>query len=106
MKIEHIDNLSKWKKSWANIWSRKTSHRLRNYERVKYELALKNKYLEVDNKDRNNLINLWDKVCEAKKYKKLILHKLWEKWVIKQDNKTIFSWYLKEAKKIIKTLVN
>ena len=42
IKLEHIDNLSKGKKSGGSrIGSRAIPHHLYTYERKKYELALK-----------------------------------------------------------------
>jgi len=40
IKIEHIDNLSKWKKSGNNIGSRAIWHHLYAFERWKYERAV------------------------------------------------------------------
>ncbi len=98
MKLEHIDNLSKWKKSGKNIWSRKVSHRLRNYERIKYELALKNDFLEIDISDRINLLNLWEKVCFVKKMDTIVLLKSFDKSKIFYNKKVIFEGDLKLAK--------
>lgn len=104
MKIEHIDNLSRWKKSWSNIWSRLTPHRLKNYEKIKYELALKNNYLEIDVKDRVNLLNLWEKVCMIKKIDNIVLHKNILDWKILKNWKIVFFWNIKEAKLKIKKI--
>jgi len=76
IKLEHIDNLRRWKKSGAKIGSRWTPHHLYKYEEVQYERALKNKYLEVTTKERVNLQNLWQKVCQAKKWKNYVPMKL------------------------------
>lgn len=66
IKLEHIDNLRRGKKSGAKIGSRGTPHHLYKYEEEKYKRALKYKFLEITSKDRVNLKNLWQKVCMAK----------------------------------------
>jgi hypothetical protein len=71
MKLEHIDNLKKGKKSGTKIGSRGVPHHLFKYEEMKYERALKNRFLEITTKDRVNLQNLWEKVCIAKNWKNL-----------------------------------
>jgi hypothetical protein len=75
IKLEHIDNLRKGKASGAKIGSRKTPHHLYKYEEEKYERALKNKYLEIEQNERINLQNLWSKVCIAKNWKEYTLIK-------------------------------
>jgi len=75
IKLEHIDNLRRGKKSWAKIGSRWVAHHLYKHEQIQYERALKNKYLEINDKDRVNLRNLWEKVCHAKWWKHLVLLK-------------------------------
>lgn len=107
VKIEHIDNLSKWKKSGNNIGSRAIWHHLYIYERWKYERAIKNKFLEITKKDRVNLVHLWDKVC---------LSKWWDHYILLKDTQTgkseilkngipIQSWNTKELKHLIKTYI-
>lgn len=66
IKLEHINNLRRGKKSGAKIGSRGTPHHLYKYEEPKYERALKYKFLEITTKDRVNLKNLWQKVCLVK----------------------------------------
>lgn len=97
MKLEHIDNLTKWKKSWSNIWSRSISHRLRNYERKKYEIALKNKYLQINIKDRENLLNIWQKVCLLKWWDNLVLLKNWEERILYKENVEFYKSNIKEV---------
>jgi hypothetical protein len=106
IKLEHIDNLSRWKKSWNNIGSRWVPHHLYSYERLKYNRAIENKYLEITKKDRINLINLWDKVCIAKGWNNLILIKDSESWnaEILKDWFPILSGITKEMKQRIKQL--
>ncbi len=107
LKIEHIDRLSQGKKSWIQIGSRWVPHHLYQYEKIKYEHALKYKYLEITKKDRVNLINIWDKVCIAKWWHNLILIKDTESWIanILKDGFPIKSWETKEMKQMIKTYV-
>lgn len=66
IKLEHIDNLRRGKKSGAKIGSQGIPHHLYKYEEPKYERALKYKFLEITIKDRVNLRNLWQKVCDIK----------------------------------------
>jgi len=73
IKLEHIDNLRRGKKSWARIGSGAVPHHLYKYEEEKYRRAMKNKYLEITTQDRVNLENLWEKVCIAKKWKYTII---------------------------------
>ena len=104
IKLEHIDNLRRWKKSGAKIGSRWTPHHLYKYEEIQYERALKNQYLEVTRKERVNLQNLWQKVCQAKKRKTYVLIKDTEKGTgtILLDDKKIDSGDLKTMKLTIK----
>jgi len=66
IKLEHIDNLRRGKKSGSKIGSRWVPHHLYKYEESKYERALKYKYLEITSRERVNLKNIWQKVCLAK----------------------------------------
>jgi hypothetical protein len=107
IKIEHIDNLSRGKKSWNYLGSRATPHHLYKYERAKYERAMKNKFLEITKKDRVNLINIWNKVCNAKWWLNIILIKDPDKGnaTILKDGFPVKSWDTKEMKQLIKTHV-
>ena len=107
IKLEHIDNLRRGKRSGAKIGSRWTPHHLYKYEEVQYERALKNKYLEVTTKERANLQNLWQKVCIAKSWKNYVLIKDTEQWTgtILLDEKEITSGDLKNMKLTIKKYV-
>ena len=105
MKLENIEKLSRWKKSWINIGSRKVPHRLKKYEKEKYERALKKKYLEIHENERINIINIWDKVCESKKWKKIIFIKNNLIWSIEIDNEVIFSWDIFKARELLKKVV-
>lgn len=105
MKLEHIDNLTRWKKSWINIWSRSISHRLRPYEREKYNLALKNKYLQIDSKDRENLLNIWYKVCDFKWWNNIVFLKNNDKWIILKDDIIVYESNLDDAKNKLNQLI-
>ncbi len=101
MKLEHIQQLTKGKKSWIKIWSRAMPHRLKPYEREIYERALKNKYLEINQKQRINLINIWDKTCQAQWWENIIFIKDINQASVEKNNNIIFSWEISEAKKIL-----
>jgi hypothetical protein len=107
IKLEHIDNLRRGRKSWSKIGSRWTPHHLYKYEEVKYSRALKYKYLEVTPKDRVNLKNLWQKVCLAKWWDNYKLIKNTASWTarILLDDKEIESGDMKTMKLIIKKYV-
>jgi len=107
VKIEHIDNLRRWKKSWSKIGSRWVPHHLYKYEEVKYQRALRYKYLEITQKERVNLSNLWQKVCLVKWWKNLILVKDTEQWIseILKDGISIETGNTKDLKQLIKSYV-
>ena len=104
IKLEHIDNLRRGKKSGVKIGSRWTPHHLYAYEQIQYDRALRNKYLEVTKKERVNLQNLWQKVCQAKSWKHYVLIKDTEQWTgtILLDDKEIETGDLKNMKLTIK----
>jgi hypothetical protein len=52
---------------------------------------LKKKYLEIHENERVNLINIWDKVCEAKNWKKIIFIKNDLQASLEVNNEIIFS---------------
>lgn len=108
IKLEHIDNLSRGKKSWANIGSRLTPHHLYKYEQEKYQRALKYKYLEITTKDRINLKNIWDKVCQAQKWENYILIKDAQtgQAEVYKNNSQMFIGDTNMAKKHIKSYLN
>lgn len=75
IKLEHIERLSRGKRSGANIGSRSVGHYLRPYERSIFQRALKKGYLDVTKKDRANLWHVWEKACVAQKWEFLVLIK-------------------------------
>ncbi len=104
VKLEHIDALSRWKKSGIRLGSRAVPHHLYVYEREEYERALKRGYLIVDKTDRVNTQNLWMLVCESRMSECLILHKIDERWVVTSGAGTIFVGLLSEAKTYLKNM--
>lgn len=107
IKLEHIDKLRKWKKSGAKIWSRAVPHHLYKYEEWKYQRALKYKFLEITTKDRENLKNIWQKVCLAKWWKNYTLIKNSLAWTaeILLNDVVVESWDTKIMKLTIKNYV-
>lgn len=107
IKLEHIDNLRRGKKSGAKIGSREIPHHLYQYEEVKYTRALKNKYLEITNKERVNLRNLWEKVCIAKEWENYILVKDTQNGTaeILHNFHRVSYWKLKDMKQSLKELL-
>lgn len=104
IKLEHIDALSKGKKSGIRLGSRAVPHHLYAYEREEYERALKRWYLIVDKTDRANLENLWMLVSESRQTECLILHKAHDRGVVTSASREIFSGSLSDAKIYMKNL--
>jgi len=107
IKLEHIDNLRRGKKSGSKIWSRWIPHHLYKYEEAKYVRALKYKYLEITTKDRLNLKNIWQKVCLAKWWDNYTLEKNTTTGTAKilLDDIPQDSGDMKNMKQLIKTYV-
>ena len=107
IKLEHIDNLRRGKKSWIKLGSRWIPHHLYKYEEQKYNRALKSKFLEVTNKERENLENLWQKVCIVQWWRNYVLKKdtiTWNAEILLSDV-IIHTWTLKKMKEKIKILI-
>ncbi len=104
LKLEHIDALSKGKKSGIRIGSRAIPHHLYAYEREDYERALKRGYLIVDTRSRPNLENLWMLVSEARKSECIILHRDGDKGTITSGALMVFDWLILDAKAYLKNL--
>jgi hypothetical protein len=102
LKLEHIDALSKGKKSGIRIGSRAVPHHLYAYERDEYERALKRWYLMIDLRSRPNLENLWMLVCQSRSTECIILKKDWEKGMISSGKEVIFDGKLSDAKLFLK----
>ncbi len=73
--LEDLISISKGKASIRKIGSRKVPHRLRQNEKIKFELALKKGFLDIDFKTRDNVINLYEKYCYDKKIEMIVLYK-------------------------------
>ena len=104
IKLEHIDALSKGKKSGISLGSRAVPHHLYTYEREEYERALKRWYLIVDHTSRVNLENLWMLVAQSQWVKCMILHKVGESAYITADAVEIYRGLLADAKAYMKNL--
>jgi hypothetical protein len=104
IKLEHIDALSKWKKSGIRLGSRAVPHHLYAYEREEYERALKRWYLILDKTSRPNLENLWIFVSKSYNRESIVLHKKDERWYITSDWFIIFDGTLADAKIYLKNL--
>lgn len=74
-KLEHVDRLSRGKRSGINIGSRSVGHYLKQYEREIYQRALQHGYLEVTEKTRANLWHIWEKACQAQNKPFIVLVK-------------------------------
>jgi hypothetical protein len=104
IKLEHIDALSKGKKSGINLGSRAVPHHLYVYEREEYERALKRWYLILDKTSRSNLENLWILVSKSYNRESIVLHKKDQRWYITSDWVIIFDWTLADAKIYLRNL--
>ncbi len=107
IKLEHIDNLRQGKKSGSKIGSRWVPHHLYKYEEEKYKRALKYRFLEITNKDRVNLRNIWQKVCLVKWWKNYVLMKNLEQAhaIIYLSDLPQMSGDIKSMKQVIKDYV-
>lgn len=76
MKEKHIENLTKGKKSGANIGSRGVPHRLNQHEQKQFNIAIKKRFMTLSFDSRPNLKNIWLKYAEAKKWPSLIVFRL------------------------------
>ncbi len=73
--FEHIDRLSRGLPSGRKIGSRAIGHRLRKYERARVGRALKLGFLELDNSDRSNALNIYCLLCESQSKPVILLEK-------------------------------
>ena len=76
MKEKHIENLTKGKKSGANIGSRGVPHRLNQHEQKQFNIAIKRRYMTLSYDSRPNLRNIWLKYAEVKGWTSLIVQRL------------------------------
>ena len=105
-KEKHIERLIQGKKSGVHIGSRSTPHHLYAYEKKKFDAAIKKRFLLIDERDRVNLQNVWEKYCSAKEWPYVVLIKDRKGGAgIYSDQLLIFSGTLQEAKVRIKDIV-
>lgn len=106
LKLDHVERLSRGKRSGLNIGSRSVGHHLRPHERNIYERAVKKKYLDITSKDRANLWHIWEKACVALSWAFLVLIKDTAngRGAVYQDNELIGEYNLIDAKRKIKQL--
>lgn len=76
MKEKHIENLTKGKKSGANIGSRGVPHRLNLHEQKQFNIAIKRRFMTLAYDSRPNLRNIWLKYAEVKQWPTLVVHRL------------------------------
>ena len=107
-KMDHVERLTKGKRSGKNIGSRGVGHHLRAFEREIYERALEDGFLVIDERSRENLWNVWQKVGQARSCPAFILLKNTTEAIgeIYNGEELIFTGELSKAKKEIRRLVN
>lgn len=76
MKEKHVEKLTRGKKSGAKIGSRNVPHRLTKYEQIKFNKAIKNRYMTLSFDSRPNLKNIWMKYSEVKGWPCIIISRL------------------------------
>jgi hypothetical protein len=108
MKFKHVEKLIRGKKSGANVGSRDVGHRLTQDERATFERSLKSKFLILDILNRSNLRNVWEKTCVAKNWPCIVLTKDLQQGVatVEKDRSLVFSGELKNAKAVVKKLID
>lgn len=103
--LEHVERLSRGKRSGVNIGSRSVGHHLRPHERATYERALKKGYLDITEGDRANLWHIWEKACIARSSLFLVLIKdASGEAAIYQDGTLLMTLPMLEAKRCIQEL--
>lgn len=106
IELEHVERLTKGKRSGVNIGSRFVGHHLRPHERATYQRALKKGYLDITERDRDNLWNIWEKACTAQAIDFLVLIKQTDRNIatVFQNCDQVATLGLNEAKKLVKSL--
>lgn len=102
--LDHVERLSRGKRSGGNFGSRSVGHHLRPFERDHYQRALKKGYLEVTEKGRANLWHIWQKACAAQAWSFLVLIKDKDKASIYKDEELVGSFQIEKAKIQIREL--
>lgn len=100
IELDHVERLSRGKRSGIRIGSRTVGHHLHPFERTLYQRALK--------KGRANLWHIWHKACLAQHVPFLVLVKRPSEGgaCIYKNDQLIGQFPIKEAKKRIQYLVN
>ena len=106
IQLDHVERLSRGKRSGINAGSRSVAHYLRPFERAHYERALQKGYMDITEKDRANLWHIWEKASLAQDIPFLVLikHTSSGDGTIYQDNNELETLPLKIAKEKIKKL--
>lgn len=106
IKLDHVERLSRGKRSGANIGSRLVGHHLRPHERTLYQKALKKGYLDISERDRDNLWHIWEKACLAQAIDFLVLIKQTEKNIgtVFCNQQQIAQIDLSDAKRLVRQL--
>lgn len=106
--MDHVERLTKGQRSGKNIGSRAVGHHLRAFERKIYERALTDGYLTIDQRSRENLWNVWQKVGAARGCPAYILLKDTKAAIgeIFEGEERIFSGALADAKREIRRLAS
>ncbi len=108
IELDHVERLTRGKRSGANIGSRFVGHHLRPHERAAYQRALKKGYLEITERDRDNLWHIWEKACIAQAIDFLVLIKQTDKstGTVYRNDEKIAVIKLSEAKQLIRSLAD
>ena len=72
-KKEQLDRLTRGKRSGISLGSRMVGHRLTQSERAAFERAKKMYFIVIDDSQRANVRNVWEKYCEIMNLSELIL---------------------------------
>ncbi len=106
LQLEHVDRLSRGKRSGINAGSRSVGHYLRPFERATYQRALSKGYLDITDKNRANLWHVWEKACIALNIDFLVLVKdpTSSMGTIYRSNKVEANVELTQAKQLIKSM--
>ena len=106
LKLDHVERLSRGKRSGMQIGSRSVGHHLRPHEREVYHRALRKAYLDIDEKQRVNLWHIWEKACMAQNWVFLVLIKdtLNNQAVVYRNSQALEPLSLDEAKKQIQSM--
>jgi hypothetical protein len=65
IKEKHVERLMKGQKSGVHLGSRQVPHHLYKHEKTQFEFAIKYGFLTLKQDSRVNLLNIWEKYCQA-----------------------------------------